>query len=202
MKKYQVTWGWQPPQYDMPGGNFRLFYHSEERTRDVSRKNIMTGEVTIETITEWLCDVVEYEGPEASEILRLLKEDEQSLGCQKWMLNAKIEAYDSSRHVNEFTIGGVHVWLDKSTRVGLALRFEAEVAAGKTETALWYNGMNFTLPLKGDESSFALLYAIELYASACYDNTQQHYANVYKLESVEDVVAYDYTTGYPPKLAF
>lgn len=202
MRKYQVIWGWQPPQYDTPSGNFRLFYHSKERTREVTYTDMGTGEEVTETVNEWLCDVVEYEGDEASWILRLLKENEDSMECKMWMLNERIKAYDSSSHVNDFTIDGLHLWLDKSTRVGLDLRFEAEVAAGKTETTLWHDGMSFTLPLSGDASAFALLYAIELYASACYDNTQLHLANASKLESVEDADAYDYTVGYPDKLVF
>jgi hypothetical protein len=37
-----------------------------------------------------------------------------------------------------------------------------------TDTVLWQDGMQFPLPL---EDAINLLYAIEIYASACYDNT-------------------------------
>ena len=111
----------------------------------------------------------------------------------------EILAYDSSEAVNEFSIGGVPMWLDKATRAGLLLRFEAEAKAGRTSTTLWYNGLPFTLPLTYAQE---ILIALELYASACYDNTQSHIANVQKLESKEAVEAYDYTTGYPQKLLF
>ena len=47
-----------------------------------------------------------------------------------------------------------------------------------------------------------MLIALELYASECYDNTQRHLAEVAKLDTIEAVNAYDYTTGYPSKLAF
>ena len=47
-----------------------------------------------------------------------------------------------------------------------------------------------------------MLYSIELYASACYDNTQKHKANIDKLETIEDVEAYDFTTDYPEYLNF
>ena len=47
-----------------------------------------------------------------------------------------------------------------------------------------------------------MLLAIELYASACYDNTQAHVANVKSLENIEDVQNYDYRVGYPEKLRF
>ena len=111
----------------------------------------------------------------------------------------EILAYDSSEAVNEFSIGGQLMWLDKATRAGLLLRFEAEAKAGRTSTTLWYNGLPFTLPLTYAQE---ILIALELYASACYDNTQSHIAEVQKMESKEAVESYDYTTGYPAKLAF
>ena len=112
---------------------------------------------------------------------------------------AEILAYDSSSEINEFSMGGLPIWLDKATRAGLLLRFEAEAKAGRTSTTLWYNGLPFTLPLTYAQE---ILIALELYASACYDNTQSHIAEVQKLESKEAVESYDYTTGYPQKLLF
>lgn len=111
----------------------------------------------------------------------------------------EILAYDSSSEVNEFSMGGLPIWLDKATRAGLLLRFEAEAKAGRTSTTLWYNGLPFTLPLTYAQE---ILIALELYASACYDNTQSHIAEVQKMESKEAVESYDYISGYPQKLAF
>lgn len=111
----------------------------------------------------------------------------------------EILAYDSSEAVNEFSIGGVPMWLDKATRAGLLLRFEAEGKVGRTETTLWNDGQSYTLPL---ETAQQILIALELYASACYDNTQAHIAAINAMESKEAVEAYDYTTGYPQKLLF
>lgn len=111
----------------------------------------------------------------------------------------RINTYDSSTAVNEFTVGGVSMWLDKATRVGLKLRFESEIAMGVTNTALWYEGVKFELET---ENAIKMLFAIELYASACYDNTQKHIANVNALETIEEIENYDYTTGYPEKLRF
>ena len=107
--------------------------------------------------------------------------------------------YDSSEDVNMFYIQGLPVWLDKATRAGLKLRFEAELAIGKTDTILWYNNMQFPLALT---DAIQMLYAIEVYASACYDNTQAHVANVNALTSVDEINLYDYTLGYPDKLQF
>lgn len=91
------------------------------------------------------------------------------------------------------------VWLDKVTRSGLMLRFNSELAMKKENTTLWYNGVSFTLPLN---TAIQMLYALEVYASECYDNTQAHLANVSVLETIEEINEYDYTTGYPEKLRF
>ena len=111
----------------------------------------------------------------------------------------EILAYDSSEAVNEFTIGGQSVWLDKATRAGLLLRFEAESKVGREQTTLWNEGVSYTLPLA---DAMQMLIALELYASECYDNTQRHLAEVAKLETIAEVEAYDYTICYPAKLAF
>lgn len=114
-------------------------------------------------------------------------------------LNKKILEYDSSSEVNIFYINGLPVWLDKATRTGLKLRFEAEAASGQTETTLWYNNVQFPLTI---ESAIKMLYAIELYASACYDNTQKHLAIANSLVTAEEIENYDYKSGYPEKINF
>lgn len=48
----------------------------------------------------------------------------------------EIMQYDSSEAVNLFYIQDIPVWLDKSTRSGLKLRFDAELASGKETTTL------------------------------------------------------------------
>ena len=111
----------------------------------------------------------------------------------------EIEDYDTSHAVNSFYVQGTELWLDKSTRAGLKLRFEAELALGKTNTVLWNEGVQFPLSL---ESAMQMLYALEVYASMCYDNTQYHIAEVKKLETKEALDSYNYTTGYPEKLRF
>lgn len=45
-----------------------------------------------------------------------------------------------------------------------------------------------------------MLDAIELCASACYDNTQAHIANVKTIEKYRVLKSYDYRTGYPENL--
>lgn len=144
---------------------------------------------TIEMVIEdgW----VEYEVPEQ------IIEDELAIAKSNKL--SQIAQYDESSAVNEFYVQGYGIWLDKATRAGLKLRFEAEQQADITETALWYNGLQFPIPV---DLGIQILLAVELYASACYDNTQKHMAAVNALTSVEEIEAYDYTTGYPEKLNF
>lgn len=202
MEKLTMTWGWVPPQYEVRNERFLLFYFSEKRTREVVRKDPETEEETTDTIEEWVCDAVEFSKEESKDVLRMLRENPNSLEFHKWMLKTRIEMYDSSKHVNSFTIGGMETWLDKATRVGLKLRFEAEIRMGKQQTTLWQDGVSFPLPLVGETTAIDMLDGIELYASACYDVTQMHLAAVNAMETVEELLAYDYTSGYPQKLAF
>ena len=111
----------------------------------------------------------------------------------------EIIRYDSSSEVNGFYIDGQRMWLDKATRAGLMLRLQAEQSMGKETTILWYGSHQFELPMA---NAFQMLYALELYASQCYDNTQRHLAAVDALESKEEIDAYDYRTGYPEELEF
>lgn len=111
----------------------------------------------------------------------------------------EINHYDSSTSINEFFLGETSIWLDKATRAGLKLRFEAEISLGKDTTTLWYNNIQYSLEL---HKAIQMLLAIEVYASACYDNTQNHIANVSKLSSADDIKNYDYRVGYPEKLRF
>ena len=114
-------------------------------------------------------------------------------------LSEIISDYDTSNNINQFYVQDIPIWLDKATRAGLLLRFQAEQAQGITDTALWYNTMQF--PLKVNDA-INMLYAIELYASACYDNTQKHLAIVKTLKTEEEIIAYDYKANYPEKLNF
>ena len=111
----------------------------------------------------------------------------------------EILRYDSSDEVNAFYMQGKPMWLDKATRAGLMLRFQAEQVMGNESTTLWYGGEQYEIPLLG---AFQMLYALEVYASQSYDNTQRHLANIANLETIEEVEAYDYKEGYPEKLQF
>ena len=121
------------------------------------------------------------------------------LEIAKQAVSEAILTYDSSEAVNQFSINGSPMWLDKATRAGLKLRLEAEQAAGKEDTTLWYGTDAITLPVS---NAIVMLNRLEIYASESYDVTQGHLARVALMESVDEVLGYDYTEGYPEKLNF
>lgn len=128
--------------------------------------------------------------------------EEQMLPWMKEQLKRAIAKFDKKKGkdgVENFTISGVDVWMDKDTRTGLLLRFQAEKAVGKTDTVLWHEGMQFPLVV---DTAIQMLYAIEVYASQTYDKTAEHLAAVDNLASIDALIAYDYKAGYPAQLAF
>lgn len=141
--------------------------------------------------------------PNAAELLDIARGfnfgEDQILKWLKERMVKAVERFDSSNEVNEFTINGIPVWLDKNTRTGLQLRFASELALGKTQTTLWYGKLNFTLELSQAQT---MLHLIEEYASRCYDHTQSILVNLDSLNTIDEVVLFDYKTGYPEKLSF
>lgn len=110
-----------------------------------------------------------------------------------------INLHDSSEEVNLFYIGNLPIWLDKNTRAGLLLRFQAEIATNIEETTLWHNSVEFKM---NPHHGINMLYTLEVYASKCYDRTQYHIANAKALNTVDDLRNYNFKTGYPEKLHF
>lgn len=116
--------------------------------------------------------------------------------AQKMVL-ADIEAYDKSSAVNGFMLNGQRVWLDKATRVGLMNSTSIAKAMGKTMTTLWFGVMEIEMNC---DKAIGLLSALEMYALECFNVTAAHKKAVAELNTVEEVLGYDYTKGYPEQL--
>ena len=110
---------------------------------------------------------------------------------------AAIEAYDTTPAVNGFILNGERVWLDKSTRVGLMNSTQIAKAMGKKTTTLWFGGMKIVVNC---DKAIGLLSALEMYALECFNVTAAHKKAVAELNTVEEVLGYDYTKGYPEQL--
>ena len=102
--------------------------------------------------------------------------------------------YDNSAEVNSFYLNDKRVWLDKATRVGLVNSLNLEKSTGKTDTILWFNNVSITIDI---DKALQLLSIVEMYAKECYNNTHQHYFDIAKLETIEDCLLFDITSGYP-----
>lgn len=110
------------------------------------------------------------------------------------VLEACIYAYDTSDNVNIFYYKNVPCWLDKNTRVGLY-----HLATCSPEHITVALGTEIiTLPV---EHAKAFLAALEVYAGECYLMTAKHLIAIKELKSIEDIVNYDYTKGYPDKIS-
>lgn len=110
---------------------------------------------------------------------------------------AEIEAYDASSAVNGFTLNGSLVWLDKATRVGLMNSTNIAKASGSATTTLWLGGARMVVPC---DKAIQLLSALEMYALGCFNVTASHKAAVEAMTTIDEVLAYDYTQGYPEQL--
>ena len=116
--------------------------------------------------------------------------------AQKMVL-AEIEKHDTSPSVNGFMLNGQRVWLNKDTRVGLMNSTSIAKAMGKKTTTLWFGGMQIEVNC---DKAIQLLSALEMYALECFNVTAAHKKAVAELNTVEDVLGYDYTKGYPEQL--
>ena len=116
--------------------------------------------------------------------------------AQKMVL-AEIEKHDTSPFVNGFMLNGLRVWLNKDTRVGLMNSTSIAKAMGKTTTTLWFGGMEIEVDC---DKAIGLLSALEMYALECFNVTAAHKKAVAELNTVEEVLGYDYTQGYPEQL--
>ena len=110
---------------------------------------------------------------------------------------AAIEAYDTSSAVNGFILNGERVWLDFQLRDRVYQGNERLQRIGRTDTTLWLGDHCYNLSI---EQAQNIISHIEAYAKDCYNVTAAHKAAVEKLQTVEEVLAYDYTAGYPKLL--
>ena len=109
----------------------------------------------------------------------------------------EIEAYDRSEAVNSFSLNGVSVWINREDRIGTRRAIELDVANGQTDSDIWLLGMKLRVNC---QLALKLLDAVGHYAYKAYNRTQEHIHNVRSLKTEDEVLQYDYRTGYPEKL--
>ena len=109
----------------------------------------------------------------------------------------QIAAYDTSSAVNGFMLNGAEVWLDFELRDRVYQGNERLQRIGRTDTTLWLGNKCYNLSIEQVQN---IISHIEAYAKDCYNVTAAHKKAVGELTSVEEVLSYDYTKGYPEKL--
>ncbi|PKO97085.1 MAG: hypothetical protein CVU12_02110 [Bacteroidetes bacterium HGW-Bacteroidetes-7] len=143
-----------------------------------------------------------YPGASTIEIFNcsLREQPELTLEAIKAEKIAQLKIYDSSHEVNSFMINGVRMWLDRNMRVSLMQTATILEASGETFITLWSEGpqrVSFEVQIPALKQFLA---ALEIYAKKCYDTTARHEADIWALETAEEVFEYDFKKYYPVKL--
>lgn len=111
------------------------------------------------------------------------------------VLVEKIMQLDKSQKINSFYIADYPQWFDKNTRLGLM--HLANCSENNVDVVFTNKIINVTT-----QNLKKFLQQVEVYAGQCYVQTQKHLQAIKQLKTVEDILNYDYTQGYPNKLKF
>ena len=180
------------PRLTVGDGVVLLLINGKEETEISGGMPDENGMATTEAVGRkvWVYDGVRLETG------GMTSEAALTAAAQKMVL-AEIEKHDTSPAVNGFMLNGQRVWLNKDTRVGLMNSTSIAKAMGKKTTTLWFGGMQIEVNC---DKAIGLLSALEMYALECFNVTAAHKKAVAELNTVEDVLGYDYTKGYPEQL--
>ena len=190
MEKYYFNE--EQPRLTVGDGIVLLLINGKEETEISDGMPNENGLATTEAVERkvWVYDGVRLETG------GMTSEAALTAAAQKMVL-AEIEKHDTSPSVNGFMLNGQRVWLNKDTRVGLMNSTSIAKAMGKTTTTLWFGGMQIEVNC---DKAIQLLSALEMYALECFNVTAAHKKAVAEMSTVEEVLAYDYTAGYPEVL--
>ena len=190
MEKYYFNE--EQPRLTVGDGIVLLLINGKEETEISGGMPDENGLATTEAVERkvWVYDGVRLETG------GMTSEAALTAAAQKMVL-AEIEKHDTSPSVNGFMLNGQRVWLNKDTRVGLMNSTSIAKAMGKKTTTLWFGGMQIEVNC---DKAIQLLSALEMYALECFNVTAAHKKAVAELNTVEEVLGYDYTKGYPEQL--
>lgn len=125
--------------------------------------------------------------------LFIKKDGDCSLACMRQVLLKKIDLYDHSSNVNCFYYKDSPAWLDKETRMGLMHLANCSDSTIRVIMA--------TQVVEMPVDTFKdFLKRLEVYAGQCYVNTAIHKQEAFKLQTIDDMINYEYTANYPSKL--
>lgn len=148
----------------------------------------------------------EYPGEDSNPVKSLIDisraleiEDTSMISKSKDLLLDAITIYDLSSEVNSFSLNGQPAWFDKVLRNSIERQILARQALGQETAPIAYETFLFEIPI---EAGLGMLNQLEVYASDCYNQTIRHKAAVEGMSSIDNLLGYDYKTGYPEKLSF
>lgn len=180
------------PRLTVGDGVVLLLINGKEETEFSDGMPDENGMATTEAVVRkvWVYDGVRLETG------GMTSEAALTAAAQKMVL-AEIEKHDTSPAVNSFILNGQRVWLDKATRVGLMNSTTIAKAMGQPTTTLWLGDAKLVVEC---DKAIQLLSALEMYALECFNVTAAHKKAVSEMQTVEEVLGYDYTAGYPEVL--
>lgn len=169
-------------------GNTYVYANEQEVEEEYTDMN-PDGNDEKKTRTVYKYDVVDID--------KRFKTEDEVIAELKEMKYDEITKYDTSSNVNVFSLNGVDVWLDRDTRVSLMNSTTIAKNMGQENTTLWLGTIKITVKC---DQAIQLLSALEMYALSCFNKTAEHKKNVEALSTINEIVSYDYTVGYPEKL--
>lgn len=101
--------------------------------------------------------------------------------------------YDRSDNVNSFIYKNNKYWLDKQQRS--CMRTLLDSGVDSIELSLGEEFITFPTDIIK-----TFIKDLEIYSHKCFINTAKHQQQIRSLEKIEDILNYDYTTGYPEKV--
>lgn len=111
----------------------------------------------------------------------------------------QIAAYDQSAHVNTFYLHGKPRWLDRELRQSLAYSVKAWQASEGDTFDIWFGTQCESLPC---DEALDMLTRLEIYAKQTQGTTARHRAEAASLTTMQQLIDYDFTQGYPNLLHF
>ena len=169
-------------------GNTYVYANEQEVEEEYIDRN-PDGNDEKKTRTVYKYDVVDID--------KRFKTEDEVIAELKVLKIDEITKYDTSSNVNVFSLNGVDVWLDRDTRVSLMNSTTIAKNMGQENTILWLGSVKITVKC---DQAIQLLSALEMYALSCFNKTAEHKKNVEALSTINEIVSYDYTVGYPEKL--
>ena len=109
------------------------------------------------------------------------------------ILIALIKHYDKSINVNSFYYKDKQEWLDKNTRLGL----QNLINSGADNITIQLK--NSIIDIKATKLK-EFLNQLEVYAGKCFSVTAKHLEDIKQLNTVDNLINYDFKSGYPLKI--